>query len=466
MSVSVTAPTSRRSTLWTIGRVLLVLSAVAMGVAIYFAFRPVENPGVQACGSPALYAIHNTNDERIPGPGSVNEPADAVQLRSQARCRLRVDEALSQGAVALAVGVGLGFLGAVLGLIDDRLAYARAPRFESLLRERPSDAPGDAWDGPVIPEGDLGERLPDLEWEETRVVVGVGVAALVGLAWITPWSAVREALATPSAGWLAVAVVLLALTYPIASAETLGFTDGWRAGWGTFGVVLTAAVASSFTGRLLPEYGPDGLTVHQLVRSGVPRGESVGRIAVLDVLAVGAHGLLLVVFGLAALLVRPTWGTALAHNWLAWLAVATLTVGGLVTGPRRYRNRVIRPDRDALSALASADPLLMLPSAIAAVVLALVNGGVVLALVYGVGGSGSWAAIMVASLAAGIAVVVAPTPDGVGLVEPVLALGLIASGVDAGPAVAAVLIWRLVAFWAPMVPGWLAYRRLHREGVI
>jgi uncharacterized protein (TIRG00374 family) len=75
-------------------------------------------------------------------------------------------------------------------------------------------------------------------------------------------------------------------------------------------------------------------------------------------------------------------------------------------------------------------------------------------------------AIMAASLVAGVAVVVAPTPDGVGLVEPVLALGLIAAGVDAAPAVAAVLIWRLVALWVPMLPGWLAYRRLHSDGVI
>ena len=90
----------------------------------------------------------------------------------------------------------------------------------------------------------------------------------------------------------------------------------------------------------------------------------------------------------------------------------------------------------------------------------------VLALVSAFGGTGSWVGIMTASLVAGVAVVVAPTPDGVGLVEPVLALGLIASGVDAGPAVAAVLLWRLLGFWVPMLPGWLAYRHLWRDGVL
>jgi uncharacterized membrane protein YbhN (UPF0104 family) len=466
VSVPASAPITRRSTLWTIGRVLLVLSFVALAVATFFALRPVDNPGVQTCGSPALYAIHNTNDVRIPGPGSVNEPPDAAALRTQARCRVRVDDALGHGAFNLAIGIGSGLVGAALGLIDDRLAYVRAPRFETLLRERPPDVPGDGWDRPVIPEGDLGKRLPDLEWVEVRVVVGVGILAMIGLAWVTPWSAVRAALGELSMGWLAAAVVLLALSYPIAAVETLGFTDGLRAGRGAFRGVLTAAVASSFTGRLLPEFGPDGLTVHQLARAGVPRREAVGRVAVLDVLAVGAHALLLLVFAFAALLVSPTWGTGLERGWPVWLAAGVLVLVGLVTAPRRYRNRVIRPDRDAVSALAAADPLLMLPSAIAAVVLALVNGVVVLALVYGFGGSGSWVAIMAASLVAGVAVVVAPTPDGVGLVEPVLALGLIAAGVDAAPAVAAVLIWRLVALWVPMLPGWLAYRRLHSDGVI
>ena len=461
-----TAPTEGRTRLWSIGRVLLILALVALLVALFFAFRPIDNPGVQACGSPAMFAIHNTNDVRIPGPGAVDEPPDAATLRAQARCRVRVDDALATAAVALAVAIALGLTGAVLGLVDDHMAYARAPRFESLLRERPPDAPQDAWDRPVIPEGDLGQRLPDLEWEEVRVVVGVGILALVALAWITPWSAVRDALAEPSLGWLVVALLALALTYPIAAAEALGFTDGWRAGRGAFVAVLTAAVASSFTGRLLPEYGPDGLTVHQLVRAGVPRGEAVGRIAVLDVVAVGAHALLLVLFGFAALVIRPQWGDPLERGWLAWLAVGALVVVGLGTATRRYRNRVIRPDRAALSSLRSADPVLMAPSAVAALALALVNGAVVLALVSAFGGSGSWVGIMAASLLAGVAVVVAPTPDGVGLVEPVLALGLIAAGVDAGPAVAVVLMWRLLGFWVPMLPGWLAYRRLRRDGVI
>jgi uncharacterized membrane protein YbhN (UPF0104 family) len=39
-------------------------------------------------------------------------------------------------------------------------------------------------------------------------------------------------------------------------------------------------------------------------------------------------------------------------------------------------------------------------------------------------------------------------------------------GVRVGPAVAGVLGFRLVTFWLPILPGWLAFRSLRREGVI
>ena len=45
-------------------------------------------------------------------------------------------------------------------------------------------------------------------------------------------------------------------------------------------------------------------------------------------------------------------------------------------------------------------------------------------------------------------------------------LGLIWAGLDAGAAVAAMVLVRLVTFWIPMLPGWIALRRLERSGVL
>ncbi|WP_195210490.1 lysylphosphatidylglycerol synthase domain-containing protein [Actinomarinicola tropica] len=57
-----------------------------------------------------------------------------------------------------------------------------------------------------------------------------------------------------------------------------------------------------------------------------------------------------------------------------------------------------------------------------------------------------------------------PLPGGLGVVEPALAAGLMVLGVPAAPAVAAVIVFRAVTYWVPLVPAALAYRRLRRQG--
>ena len=66
---------------------------------------------------------------------------------------------------------------------------------------------------------------------------------------------------------------------------------------------------------------------------------------------------------------------------------------------------------------------------------------------------GAWA------LAAG-----GPLPGGLGVVEPALAAGLMVLGVPAAPAVAAVVVFRAVTYWLPLLPGAFAYLRLRRQG--
>jgi glycosyltransferase 2 family protein len=58
----------------------------------------------------------------------------------------------------------------------------------------------------------------------------------------------------------------------------------------------------------------------------------------------------------------------------------------------------------------------------------------------------------------------APTPGGIGATEAALVAGYTTVGVDASTAFAAVLLFRLVTFWLPILPGWLALVRLQRSG--
>ena len=61
---------------------------------------------------------------------------------------------------------------------------------------------------------------------------------------------------------------------------------------------------------------------------------------------------------------------------------------------------------------------------------------------------------------------VAPTPGGIGAVEAALIAGLTAAGLDKETAVPAVFLFRLVTFWLPILPGWLAFTWLQRTDQI
>ena len=56
-----------------------------------------------------------------------------------------------------------------------------------------------------------------------------------------------------------------------------------------------------------------------------------------------------------------------------------------------------------------------------------------------------------------------PTPGHRGAVEVALAAGLTTGGVASAPAVAAVLLYRLLTFWLPVLPGVIAFRYLQHK---
>lgn len=131
---------SESTVLWDISRILLVAAGLAFVVALVFGLRPVENPGVQDCGTPLGAMIRNDPDTVVPILTD-DAPDNAAGLRSQTSCSERVSDELTWVGLAAAAGVVLGFAGALTGLADDRAQVRRAPRFETMLRRRPEDAP-------------------------------------------------------------------------------------------------------------------------------------------------------------------------------------------------------------------------------------------------------------------------------------------------------------------------------------
>jgi uncharacterized protein (TIRG00374 family) len=76
------------------------------------------------------------------------------------------------------------------------------------------------------------------------------------------------------------------------------------------------------------------------------------------------------------------------------------------------------------------------------------------------------AAIAVVYLAGATIGQVAPTPGGLGAVEAALAAGLTAAGLPGGVAVSSVLLFRLITFWIPTVPGYFAFNWLTKKGAL
>jgi uncharacterized protein (TIRG00374 family) len=60
----------------------------------------------------------------------------------------------------------------------------------------------------------------------------------------------------------------------------------------------------------------------------------------------------------------------------------------------------------------------------------------------------------------------APTPGGLGAVELALSGGLTVAGLPAETATSAVLLFRLLTFWLPVLPGWAAFAYLQRREML
>lgn len=76
----------------------------------------------------------------------------------------------------------------------------------------------------------------------------------------------------------------------------------------------------------------------------------------------------------------------------------------------------------------------------------------------------SYASIAVVFLAGNAIGSAAPTPGGMGAVEGALTLGLIAVGLPMEVAAPAVLLYRVMTLWLPVLPGWICFNQLTRKG--
>ncbi|MBI4033640.1 flippase-like domain-containing protein [Candidatus Saccharibacteria bacterium] len=265
-------------------------------------------------------------------------------------------------------------------------------------------------------------------------------------------------------GWLAIALAASAATY-VASAYTLIAAAQGALIRMPLHLTSVAALAGSFANRFTP-FGIGGfaLTSRYLQCFGSSKPQSITSVG-LPVIAgtITTVALMLIVAPSAARELLNGTNISPTTKLVAVLAAGLLLVGGSAFMIFHQRlNKLIRAG--AAGAWASAKKLVRsgkVTSLLAGSLL--VTLSYVLAMFASVKAFGLDIGVIQAFVVftAGSAIGQAtPTPGGLGGKEAIYVAGLIAFDVSASGAVAAVLLFRLVTFWLPMIPGALAFRYL------
>ncbi|MYV57180.1 lysylphosphatidylglycerol synthase domain-containing protein, partial [Streptomyces sp. SID3212] len=74
--------------------------------------------------------------------------------------------------------------------------------------------------------------------------------------------------------------------------------------------------------------------------------------------------------------------------------------------------------------------------------------------------------VAIAYLAASVAAAAVPTPGGIGSVDAALVVALVTAGASVAVATSAVLGFRIITVWLPLVPGALVLGHLVRRKVV
>ena len=271
-------------------------------------------------------------------------------------------------------------------------------------------------------------------------------------------------------GWVAAAAAFSALSYVAAAMSLLGFVPERV----PFGRTVVAQVAGSFVKIVAPAaVGGVALNTRFLQRSGVRPGLAVASVGASQLFGLGAHILLLLSFGYLTG-TEKTASLTPSRTVIAGLltvAVLVLVVTAIpflrkfvVTRLRSLFAGVVPRMLDVLQRpmklLTGIGGMLLLTGVFVmcldASIRAFDNGNQQL----------SYASIAVVFLAGNALGSAAPTPGGVGAVEGALTLGLLAVGLPKEVAAPAVLLYRLLTLWLPVLPGWLSFSHLTRKGAL
>lgn len=270
-------------------------------------------------------------------------------------------------------------------------------------------------------------------------------------------------------GWVGAALAFSALSYFAAAMSLLGFVPERV----SFLRTVVAQVAGSFVKLVAPAaVGGVALNTRFLQRAGVRPGLAVASVGASQLFGLASHILLLLSFGYLTGTEKTPEMTPSRTVIAGLLTVAVLVL--VVTAVPFMRKFVVTRVRALFAGVVPRMlDVLQRPQKLMTGIggMLLLTGCFVMCLdasirAFGGGQAISYASIAVVFLAGNALGSAAPTPGGIGAVETTLTLGLIAAGLEKEVAISAVLLFRLMTFWLPVLPGWISFNFLTRKEAI
>ncbi len=277
---------------------------------------------------------------------------------------------------------------------------------------------------------------------------------------------ITEAIAKADWRWAAVAVLFSALSYPAAAMSLLGFVPEKV----PFGRTVKAQVAGSFVKLVAPAaIGGVALNTRFLQRAGVRPGLAVASVGASQLFGLASHITLLMIFGYVTGTERTPTLTPSRTVIAGLLTAAVLAL--VVTAVPILRRFVVTRVRSLFAGVVPRMlDVLQRPQKLITGIggMLLLTAAFVMCLdasirAFDSDARLSYATIAVVFLTANALGSAVPTPGGVGAVEGALIAALTVAGLPTAIAAPAVLLYRLLTFWLPVLPGWLFFNNLTRK---
>ncbi|MEU9369022.1 lysylphosphatidylglycerol synthase transmembrane domain-containing protein [Streptomyces avermitilis] len=263
-----------------------------------------------------------------------------------------------------------------------------------------------------------------------------------------------DRLATADRGWLLVGATAAVSTWVSSALAQQGAVAQPLPG----GRLVAVQFAASAANHVLPAgIGAGAVNLRFLTRCGLPVARSATALAVKTVAGAVVRGVLIAVLALACPgVLRVPHVPAVA---VAIVLAVGAAIAALLSGPLRRATRAVLADVRAVHRQPARAAALWGGS----LAFALLHASVVVAVTQSLELPLSPALVALAYLAASGAAALLPTPGGIGSLDAALALALTLAGSPAATAASAVLGYRLLTVWLPLLPGLLVLGLLVRR---